>query len=188
MNAIDCEQVAFDLQIGLARDTDWGQLRAHPDRLRQLAQGTGYLNAFVRTSWLREPAWVVENLSIPAEATSPTGRYIDLMPGIVGKGRVSTVQMTVLYSTKPLANTKATVAMAAARATHTFPVAQVVHNAEGDWEPEDREPPKYPARVRGAGLVADQWPPPGSALDSSSTAVLVLDRRVPDRIAGVEAP
>jgi len=44
------------------------------------------------------------------------------------------------------------------------------------------------AQVRGAGLVVDQWPAAGSALDSSATVVLTLARRPADRIASGEAP
>src|SRR4030095_6334108 len=36
------------------------------------------------------------------------------------------------------------------------------------------------AQVRGAGLVVDQWPAAGSALDSSATVVLTLARRPMD--------
>jgi cell division protein FtsI (penicillin-binding protein 3) len=44
------------------------------------------------------------------------------------------------------------------------------------------------AQMRGAGLVIDQWPVPGTALDSGVTVVLTLDRRPGDRIASAEAP
>ena len=44
------------------------------------------------------------------------------------------------------------------------------------------------AQMRGAGLVVDQWPSPGTALDSGVTVVLTLDRRPGDRIASAEAP
>jgi len=41
----------------------------------------------------------------------------------------------------------------------------------------------YTARLQGAGLVVDQWPGPGSALDPSETVVLRLARRPPERMA-----
>jgi membrane peptidoglycan carboxypeptidase len=44
------------------------------------------------------------------------------------------------------------------------------------------------AQVRGAGLVVDQWPAAGSALDSSATVVLTLARRPMDRPASGDAP
>ena len=44
------------------------------------------------------------------------------------------------------------------------------------------------AELRGAGLVVDQWPAPGTPLDSSLTVVLTLDRRTDDRATSVEGP
>jgi membrane peptidoglycan carboxypeptidase len=44
------------------------------------------------------------------------------------------------------------------------------------------------AELRGAGLVVDQWPAPGTPLDSSLTVVLTLDRRPADSPGSVEAP
>ena len=44
------------------------------------------------------------------------------------------------------------------------------------------------AELRGAGLVVDQWPAPGTPLDSSLTIVLTLDRRPADSPGSVEAP
>jgi len=46
----------------------------------------------------------------------------------------------------------------------------------------------YTTRLRGTGLVVDQWPAPGAPLDSSATAVLRLERRAPDPVASVGAP
>jgi membrane peptidoglycan carboxypeptidase len=46
----------------------------------------------------------------------------------------------------------------------------------------------YTARLRGAGLVVDQSPAPGAPLDSDATAVLTLERRLPDELANAEAP
>ena len=46
----------------------------------------------------------------------------------------------------------------------------------------------YTARVRGAGLVVEQWPAPGTPLDSSGTAILMLERRLRDRVAGAGEP
>jgi cell division protein FtsI (penicillin-binding protein 3) len=44
------------------------------------------------------------------------------------------------------------------------------------------------ARLYGAGLVATQWPAPGTPLDASMSVVLTLARRPADGAAGVEAP
>ena len=44
------------------------------------------------------------------------------------------------------------------------------------------------AQLRGAGLVVDQWPAPGTPLDSGVTVVLTLERRPVDRVASAEAP
>jgi cell division protein FtsI (penicillin-binding protein 3) len=44
------------------------------------------------------------------------------------------------------------------------------------------------AEMRGAGLVADQFPAPGTALESGLTVVLTLARHPPDRVASTEAP
>jgi cell division protein FtsI/penicillin-binding protein 2 len=46
----------------------------------------------------------------------------------------------------------------------------------------------YTARLRGAGLVADQWPAPGAPLDPSEPVVLRLDRRLPDAVASASQP
>jgi cell division protein FtsI (penicillin-binding protein 3) len=46
----------------------------------------------------------------------------------------------------------------------------------------------YTARLRGAGLVTGQWPAPGEALDSGGTAVLTLERRLPDQVTSAMAP
>jgi cell division protein FtsI (penicillin-binding protein 3) len=44
------------------------------------------------------------------------------------------------------------------------------------------------AHLRGAGVVVDQWPAPGTPLDSGMNVVLTLDRRPIDRVASAEAP
>ena len=44
------------------------------------------------------------------------------------------------------------------------------------------------AQLRGGGLVAAQWPPPGTPLDTSMSVVLTLERRPVDDAAGAEAP
>ena len=44
------------------------------------------------------------------------------------------------------------------------------------------------AQLRGTGLVVDQWPAPGTALDSGVTVVLTLGRRPAERVASAEAP
>jgi len=44
------------------------------------------------------------------------------------------------------------------------------------------------ARLNGAGLVATQWPAPGTPLDASMSVVLTLARRPADGAASVEAP
>lgn len=46
----------------------------------------------------------------------------------------------------------------------------------------------YTARLRGAGLVVEQTPEPGAPLDSSTTAVLTLDRRAADLESSAGAP
>jgi beta-lactam-binding protein with PASTA domain len=43
------------------------------------------------------------------------------------------------------------------------------------------------AHLRGTGLVVEQSPAAGEPLDSDSTVVLTLERRV-DRVASTEAP
>jgi beta-lactam-binding protein with PASTA domain len=45
----------------------------------------------------------------------------------------------------------------------------------------------FTAQLRGAGLVVDQVPPPGTPLDSDVTVVLRLERRH-DVVANAEAP
>jgi beta-lactam-binding protein with PASTA domain len=42
--------------------------------------------------------------------------------------------------------------------------------------------------LRGGGLVVDQFPAPGTPLDSGTNVVLTLERRPADRVASVEAP
>jgi membrane peptidoglycan carboxypeptidase len=42
--------------------------------------------------------------------------------------------------------------------------------------------------LRGGGLVVDQFPAPGTPLDSGMSVVLTLGRRPTDRVASVEAP
>jgi len=42
--------------------------------------------------------------------------------------------------------------------------------------------------LRGGGLVVDQFPAPGTPLDSGTSVVLTLGRRPVDRVASVEAP
>jgi len=42
--------------------------------------------------------------------------------------------------------------------------------------------------LRGGGLVVDQFPAPGTPLDSGMSVVLTLERRLADRVARVEAP
>ena len=44
------------------------------------------------------------------------------------------------------------------------------------------------AQLRGTGLVVDQWPAPGTALDSGVSVVLTLGRRPAERVASAEAP
>jgi hypothetical protein len=46
----------------------------------------------------------------------------------------------------------------------------------------------YTARLRGAGLVTTQSPEPGTPLDSSTIAVLTLERRARDRVARAGEP
>jgi beta-lactam-binding protein with PASTA domain len=46
----------------------------------------------------------------------------------------------------------------------------------------------YTARLRGAGLVVEQTPEPGAPLDSSTTAVLTLERRAADLESSAGAP
>jgi membrane peptidoglycan carboxypeptidase len=44
------------------------------------------------------------------------------------------------------------------------------------------------AQLRGAGVVVDQSPAPGTPLDSGVTVMLTLERRAADRVASAEAP
>jgi membrane peptidoglycan carboxypeptidase len=46
----------------------------------------------------------------------------------------------------------------------------------------------YTARLRGAGLVVEQTPEPGAPLESSTTAVLTLERRAADLESSAGAP
>lgn len=131
--AVFFEQVAFDYAGGIAAQTDWAQCSVDPRRLRTAtAASAGYVNVFVRSTALRQPSWVIENLSIPARTTSRIGRYFDLRPGVVGQGPVSSLSATVLFSTKPLPNMTSVLDMAGRLGIARFIVQQTMHNAEGN--------------------------------------------------------
>lgn len=51
-DAIVFEQISFDLEIGKISNSDWGQLRVKPDRLKDRfgkSAGPGYINVFTYT-------------------------------------------------------------------------------------------------------------------------------------------
>ncbi|ELR65915.1 hypothetical protein C942_00541 [Photobacterium marinum] len=68
-DAVVFEQISFDLEIGKISNSDWGQLRVKPDRLKDRfgkAAGPGYINVFTYTSSRGgQASWVIDNLFVP---------------------------------------------------------------------------------------------------------------------------
>lgn len=68
--AVSFNQVTFDFDAGVSTETDWGQFKVKPSRLK-FATGrcSGYLNVFLHAGTSAAmTSWVVENLRIPAVA------------------------------------------------------------------------------------------------------------------------
>ncbi|WP_064609429.1 hypothetical protein [Photobacterium sp. J15] len=79
-DAVVFEQVSFDLEIGKISNSDWGQLRVKPDRLKDRlgkAAGPGYVNVFIYNRNRGEQAsWVIDNLFVPgSQVTSESSKF-----------------------------------------------------------------------------------------------------------------
>ncbi|WP_299018291.1 hypothetical protein [uncultured Photobacterium sp.] len=72
--AITFEQVTFSLEIGTISNSDWGQLRVKPDKLRNRSGkllGPGYINVFTYPrNRGRQASWVVDNLFVPGSQST----------------------------------------------------------------------------------------------------------------------
>jgi hypothetical protein len=183
--AVRFEQVSFDFEAGRLVGSDWGQFLVHPAALvGRTGWRSAYVNVFLQSGSTHGPGWVVENLHVlapsdggctrcptpgphpPTAIAFPMSVYFDLRPGLEASGQEAEVLATVLASRQPLPIVEDVLRLADRFQPKSFPVVQVVHNTEGEFD--QRVPLSLPP---GSDLVG---PPPQATIPPAQPAKLAF--------------